>query len=186
MEPAPVSIADAVSNELKGERVLWAASPNRWAYASRYWKTAVFGIPFAAFAIFWTYQVSHIPAKGDQSFSFFGFLWGLMFVGFGLSMLLSPLWAAWTATNVYYVVTDRRAVIFEKPFRLKIQSFPPSAVATYERVSNGGLGGNIIFQRISEGSGRGTRIREIGFVGVKEYASAVRALDELVSRGVAA
>jgi hypothetical protein len=79
MHSPPASIADAVSRELLGERVLWAASPDRWAYASRYWKTALFGIPFAAFAIFWTYQVSHIPAKGGQGFAVFFPLWGLMF-----------------------------------------------------------------------------------------------------------
>ena len=105
MQPPPASIAEAVSRELLGERILWAASPDRWAYASRYWKTALFGIPFAAFAIFWTYQASHIPAKVVQGLAVFFPLWGLMFVLFGLTMLLSPLWAAWTAGSVYYVVT---------------------------------------------------------------------------------
>jgi hypothetical protein len=70
---------------------------------------------------FWTYQASHIPAKCDQGFAVFFPLWGLMFVLFGLSMLLSPLWAAWTAGSVYYVVTERRAIIFEKKLELNIR-----------------------------------------------------------------
>src|SRR2546423_1237448 len=114
MQSAPSSIADAVSRELLGERVVWAASPDRWAYAARYWKTALFGVPFAVFAIFWTYQASHIPVRGGQAEAVMFPLWGLMFVLFGMSMLLSPLWIAWTARNVYYVVTERRAIIFEK------------------------------------------------------------------------
>lgn len=184
MQSAPASIVDAISRELLGERVLWAASPDRWAYASKYWTTALFGIPFAAFAIFWTYQASHIPEKGGQGFGVFFPLWGLMFVMFGLSMLLSPLWAAWTAGNVYYVVTERRAVIFEKGLKLSIRSFPRSSVAGYERVSSGGAGGSIIFQRIATRSGRGTRVKEVGFIGLQDYVAAEQALNKLVASGV--
>jgi hypothetical protein len=186
MQSPPASIAEAVSRELLGEGVLWAASPDRWAYARKYWKTALFGIPFTAFAIFWTYgAASNIPAKSGQGFGLFFPLWGLMFVLFGLSMLLSPLWAAWTAGSVYYVVTERRAVIFEKKLKLNIQSFSRSSVAGYERVSSGGVGGSIIFQRIADRSGRGTRVREIGFIGLPEYAGAEQALRRLVESGVA-
>ncbi len=185
MQSPPTSIAEVVSRELLGERVLWAASPDRWAYASKYWKTALFGIPFAAFAIFWTYQASHIPAKGGRGLTVFFPLWGLMFVLFGLSMLLSPLWAAWTAGSVYYVVTERRAIIFEKKLKLSIQSFSRSSLTGYERVSSGGAGGSIIFQRIVDRSGRGTRIKEIGFIGLPEYAGAEQALNKLVTSGVA-
>ena len=181
MEQVPVSIAEAVSRELRGERVLWAASPDPWGYASKHWKTALFGIPFTAFAIFWTSQVSHVPTKTDGGFAIFGTLWGLMFVTAGISMLVSPLWFAWVARNVYYVVTERRALIFERAIKLKIQSFTAASVASYERVSSGGLGGSIIFQRIEEKSGRGRRVTEIGFVGLREYAGAARALDALVS-----
>lgn len=187
MQSPPASIEAAVTHELLGENILWAGSPDRWAYANRYWKTALFGIPFASFAIFWTYQASHVPAvKGGQGFAVFFPLWGSMFVLFGLSMLLSPLWAAWTARSVYYVVTERRAVIFEKKLKLNIQSFSRSAVSGYERVSSGGPGGNIIFQRIADRSGRGaTRVREIGFIGLPEYAGAEQALNKLVASSVA-
>jgi hypothetical protein len=185
MQSPPAAIAEAVSRELLDEGVLWAASPDRWAYASKYWKTALLGIPFSAFAMFWTYGASHIPAKSNQGFAVFFPLWGLMFVLFGVSMLLSPLWAAWTAGNVYYVVTERRAVIFEKKLKLTIQSFSRSSVAGFERTSSGGTGGSIIFQRIADRSGRGTRVREIGFIGLPEYAGAEQALRKLVESGVA-
>jgi hypothetical protein len=185
MQSAPPSIADAASRELMGERIFWAGSPDRWAYAARNWRTALSGVPFLAFAIFWTYQVIHIPAKGGQGFSVFFPLWGLLFVLFGLSMLLSPLWAAWTAGNVYYVVTERRAVIFEKKFKLNIQSFPRLSVVGYDRVSSGGASGSIIFQRIANRSVRGTRIKEIGFIGLPDYAGAEQALNKLVANGTA-
>ena len=180
MQSSPAAIADAVSRELLGESVLWAASPDRWVYASKHWKTALFGIPFTAFALFWTYGTSHIPAKSGQGVAIFFPLWGLMFVLLGLSKFLAPLWAAWRAGSVYYVVTERRAIIFEKSFKLNIKSFPRSSVAGYERVSSGGAAGSIIFQRITDRSGKGTRVREIGFIGLSEYAGAEQALNKLL------
>lgn len=184
MQSIPASIAGAVTRELLGERVLWAASPDRWAYASKHWMKALARIPFVAFAAFWTYQVSHIPAKGGQEVVAFFPLWGVMFIVFGLSMLLSPLWSAWTAGNVYYVVTERRAIIFEKALRLSIRSFPRSSVEGYERVSNGGAGGSIIFQTVAVRSGKSATIKEIGFIGLPDYAPAEQALNKLVASGV--
>ena len=181
MQQAPQSIAQAVAHELRGERVLWSASPDRWAYARKYWKTALFGIPFFAFSIFWTYQAGHIPPKAGQAMAAFFPLWGLIFVAVGLAMLLSPFYGAWAASSVFYVVTEQRAIIFEKPLKLKIQSFRPPSIAGYERVSRGGAGGNIIFQRIAERGSRGTKVTEIGFIGLTDYASAEQALNKLVA-----
>jgi hypothetical protein len=41
----------------------------------------------------------------------------------------------------------------------------------------------IIFQRIADRRGRGTRVKEIGFIGLPEYAGAEQALNELVASG---
>jgi hypothetical protein len=180
MDPAPPAISDAVSHELAGERVLWAASPNRWAYANKYWKTALFGIPFAAFSIFWTYMATH-GSKGSAAVPLFFPLWGLMFVGIGLAMLASPLFAAFAARNVYYVVTERRAVIFEKALRLSIRSFDGSSLGGFERASGGGMAGSIIFQRIIERRGKGTRITEVGFIGLRDFAAAEQALRSMIA-----
>ena len=183
----PTAIAEAVSRELLGERVLWAASPDRWAYASKYRKTALLGILFAAFTILWSYGVSHMKAKNGQELPLLYYfpLGSLMFLLFGLSLslLLSPLLAAWAAGSTYYVVTERRAIIFEKSPTLNIISFPRSSVAGYDRVSSGGAGESIIFQRITERRGRGTRVREIGFIGLSEFAGAEQALNKLVEGG---
>ena len=113
-------------------------------------------------------------------------LWGLMFAAIGLTMILSPLFAAWAAGRVYYVVTERRAIIFEKVLKLRVRSFSPASVAAYERVSSSGAGGSIIFQRITERGGKGaTKVTEIGFIGLSDYASAEQALKNMVARGVA-
>jgi len=179
MTSPPASIAAAVSRELQAERVLWAGLPSRWAYASKYWRTSLLAIPFAAFATFACYQVTDVPAIGDSGFAVFS--WGVVVILVLLSMLLSPLWAAWMAGGVYYVVTERRAIIFEKHLEVRIQSFPRSSLSGYECFSNSGAGGSIIFQRVTERFGRGTRVKEIGFIGLPEYEGAEQALKTLVA-----
>lgn len=47
----------------------------------------------------------------------------------------------------------------------------------------GGAAGSIIFQRIAVRSGKGTRVREIGFIGLSEYAGAEQALNKLLEGG---
>jgi hypothetical protein len=180
MDPIPAEIAENVRRELGAEKILWAASPDRWGYSRRYWTNALMGIPFTAFAFFWTYQAAHIPSKAGAVAGFFP-LWGLMFVGIGLFMLLSPFFAAWRANNVYYVVTDRRAVIFEKLLKLNVRSFNASALTTFERVSSGGTSGNIFFQRVADTGFRSGRTREIGFIGLRDFTGAEQALRQLIS-----
>lgn len=180
MNLPPSSIADAVARELIGEQVLWADSPVRWAYAKKQWKTALLGIPFTAFSVFWTYGASQVPSRADSLSHLLFILWGLMFVGFGLSMVFRPFWAAWAAGNVYYVVTDKRAVIFEKPFSLKIQSFSSFVASGFDRVSSGGPGGDIILMRVPRTTGKGrTIIKEIGFIGLSDCASAESAIKKM-------
>lgn len=183
MHRPPEGLADEVSRELMGEAVLWAGSPDRWAYGARRWRKAVLGIPFTAFAVFWTWQATRgLPLHGEVGFAWFFPAWGCMFVLFGLSMLLSPLMHAWAAGGVYYVVTEKRAVIFERVFRLKIRSFRPSSVARFERVSRGGPGGDLIFERVVERRSRGgADTTEIGFLGLADCAGAERALNRLIA-----
>ncbi|MGH8446284.1 MAG: hypothetical protein ACREVL_13510 [Solimonas sp.] len=184
MEPAPQEIADAVQRELAGEGILWAGSPDRWSYVRSRWSQALFGIPFLTFALFWTFSASHAPARASGNNAIFTTifpLWGLLFVGVGAVMILTPFFMAWRASNVYYVVTPRRAVIFEKLWKLNIRSFNPAGLANFERVSNGGSSGSIVFQRLFVRAGRGTREKEIGFIGLKDFRPAEKAITQLVA-----
>lgn len=182
MQTLPPSISDAVQREVQGESILWAGSPSPWGYARRHWKTALFGIPFTAFAVFWEFGVATTSRKGDSSYPWFFILWGLMFVGFGLSMLLAPFWTAWTARNVLYVVTDKRAIIFEKPFFLKIRSFSPLVASGYERVSRGGPSGDLVFMQVQRKGGKGsTYTVDVGFLGLPECSNAETAIKQMAS-----
>ena len=105
-----------------------------------------------------------------------------MFIVIGLCILLSPVYALWKAGRVFYVVTERSALIFESTWSLKIQSFDASSFGGFERVSRGERDGDILFQRTIERRGKGTRVTEVGFLGLRDYAEAERALRSMMER----
>jgi len=137
------------------------------------------GIPFTALALFWTWGASGGLSSPKPAPPFF-ILWGARFIGIGLSILLSPLFAAWKAGRVYCVVTSKRAVIFEQVWSLKIQSFDASGFGGFERVSSGGLSGDVIFQRTIERRGKGTSVTEVGFLGLEDFREAEEALRKMM------
>ena len=181
MTSTPELFTEAVSKETAGAKILWAGSSNARGYARNRWKQASFGIPFTAFAIFWTWGASGGFSKNNSNPPpvFFP-LWGCMFIVIGLCILLSPIFAMWKAGRVFYVVTDRNVLIFEKIWSLKIQSFDASGFGGFERVSSGESSGDILFQRNIERRGKGTRVTEVGFLGLQDFAPAEQALRRMM------
>src|SRR5689334_15308610 len=121
MDSPPPLLSRDVDRETMGSKVLWSARPAPWGYARSRWKRSWVGIPFVAFAIFWTLGVS--GGFANSSTPPFFVLWGCMFIVIGLCIMLAPIFALWKAGRVFYVVTDKSAIIFEKTWSLKIQSF---------------------------------------------------------------
>lgn len=103
-----------------------------------------------------------------------------MFIIVGLWILLSPFFTLWKAGRVFYVVTERSAIIFERTWSLKIQSFDVSGFGGFERVSHGERGGDVLFQRTIEHRSNNTRITEVGFIGLRDYAEAEQALRSMM------
>src|SRR5215216_317047 len=95
-EHIPSALQQRLQRELlPGERVVWQARPAPSSRALTGASAFLFGIPFVAFALFWTWGATHSdgPAGGRKAgFGWFGYLWGGMFVAIGASMLLTPLW----------------------------------------------------------------------------------------------
>ena len=102
MSDVPTCLKDTVSREIGAETILWAGPPGPRAYSRRHWKTTLLGIPWTAFAVFWTLGASgglESFLSGKPAPPFF-VLWGLMFVGVGVAMLLAPLIASMKAERV--------------------------------------------------------------------------------------
>ncbi len=168
----PSSLEEILRRELvPDERLVWRAVPASWSRVQASAGTFLFGIPFFAFSVFWTWGATggfaNQRASGQPGFGWFGFLWGGMFMLFGARMLLSPLWAWWVARHTLYAITDQRALLIEAPFHRTIQSFADERLATVLRRENRDGHGDIIFERqASRGSKGRTVYRDIGFFGL--------------------
>jgi len=101
---------------LPGERLLWSGrpSPHKLRAAFLIW---LFAIPWTAFALFWEamafmpwYAGTHTPDAMKWSFGIVFPLFGLPFIGVGLSMVWMPFKAQRKAAQTIYGLTDRRVL----------------------------------------------------------------------------
>ena len=99
---------------LPGERLLWSAqpSPHKLNAAFAIW---FFAIPWTAFALVWEAMAflpwlasTRTPSPIAWSFGIIFPLFGLPFIGVGISMLMVPFKARRRAAHTIYGLTDRR------------------------------------------------------------------------------
>jgi hypothetical protein len=166
-----------------GEKVVWEGRPNPNRMMLKAMPIMLFGIPFLSFSIFWMAMAGGIvvakgPRLGPQTFFV---LFGLPFVLVGLGMVTSPLLFRWKATRTAYVVTDRRAIMFEGGVRTTIRSFTPDQLGQITRNQRADGSGDIIFREEVRIGRNGTRhITRIGFLEIPEVRDVerlIRALD---------
>ena len=166
---------------LRGERVVWCGQPSPLSRAFASGGTFLFGIPFFAFSVFWTWGATGhygAPSTPDNiAFAKLAWLWGGVFIVVGASMLLSPLWACWVARRTIYAVTDRRAIVIQKPLRrATIQSFHGERLENVIRREAPTGCGDLVFERQAWEDRRGRAVfRDVGFLGILD-AHAVQQL----------
>lgn len=187
----PHETAALVGAELAaGERIVWVGQPIPGRFARKSIGIVLFGIPWTAFAIFWMVGAGmgtwSVPAKGEdggffQIFRLFP-LFGLPFVLIGIGMLSSPYWMRRKAYRTAYVITDRRALVFDAgSWRgTTIRSFEPDRLNDLRRVQNNDGSGDIIFERQwrsnSDGGKQSTDIGFLAIANVKNVEDSIRAL----------
>jgi hypothetical protein len=145
----------------RGEKVLWWGRPNPPSYAfKKSWQTFLFGIPFLAFAVFWTTM-----ASAGGAFAAFG----IPFMAIGLGMVLSPLWYYVRGLRTTYALTDRRAVIDIAGFMPQRISVPLSEIDFIDlRARDSGSGDVYFKETVSRGSSRNQFVYRDGFVAIPE------------------
>ena len=124
----PVEIQKQIQAELQpGERIRWSGQPVAGAASFNLaWIPFLFAIPWTAFAIFWTLAAAgmlfgHSNAGHEPLVLRLVFpLFGVPFILIGVWMLITP-WRAKKkvqsmAEKTAYVITDRRAIIFDFGF----------------------------------------------------------------------
>lgn len=170
-----------------GERVVWSQQPRPAALARKSSGTFLFGIPFFAFAVFWTFAASggfsSSHTRKDSSPPWFPLLWGGMFILVGACMLLSPLWAYWQAVRTVYAITDQRAILIVAPWRRRtIHSFVGRHLVDIHRVENAGGRGDIVFHREAQSGKPGDSYHDVAFLGIERVREVEDSLRELYAK----
>lgn len=147
-----------------------------------------FGVPFFAFAVFWTFgaveQTERRTAHSGGWPSWFPYLWGGMFMCIGAWMLLSPIRAWWAARHTVYVITSRRAVSIQGGRKRAIVSFEGERMITFEKRENSSGAGDIVFEREASRGAKGRTIyRDVGFLGLADARDAERQLRSAYEQG---
>ncbi len=160
-----------------GERVVWSGQPLPQRYARGSLGLVLFGIPWTAFAVFWTTMafVGTRSMKGNDPMAtgsrWFFPLFGVPFILIGIGMLSSPWWGRRKAARVLYAITDRRAILFEPAWRgsRTVRSFAPAEMQSLERTEHADGSGDQIFLRKSWRDNDGDRrTTAVGFTGVPQ------------------
>ncbi|MGE3317569.1 MAG: hypothetical protein AB7O26_20860 [Planctomycetaceae bacterium] len=178
----PVELQQLIESEVvEGETIVWLGRPVAIRVAKPMFAIFAFGIPWTAFALFWMAGAAGFQwpqfNKAEDLFPLFG----LPFVLVGLGMLSAPFWKLRNSRSSVYLITDRRAVIFEGLFKSHaIRSFEPSQLRRLARRQNQDGSGDIIFEeRFSHMDDGQARAQDVGFHGLPADPG-VKAVEDLL------
>ncbi len=138
MDPGDAQLR-AQSELQSGESLYWTGTADPCRAALSALPASIFGIPFAAFALFWITQAYHATsamskssnnafAKGFAVFPIFG----LPFLLIGLGIVLAPLWAFLKGANTVYAVTNQRVMIITGGGNRSVKSYTPADIVSVE------------------------------------------------------
>ena len=170
-----------------GESVEWIEMPIPRFFTPTATSAFLFGLPWTAFALFWTAAAAWGTSM-TEGVGFFRMLplFGVPFICIGFGMLLSPLWAYRNALHTVYVITNRRAITFEGAWSTTIKSYRLDRLQEVYRKENADGSGDVIFaRRIWRDSEGGRNTEESGFLRVRDprkVESLIRKLAERSAR----
>lgn len=157
--------ASLVKGELQtGEKLLWAAKPSGIrSHVLGKLPLALFGIPFFAFAVFWTNMAAEMGGGGFDLFPLFG----VPFMLIGAGLILSPIYAAWLADRTVYALTDRRLIIIKDGWQKSVRSWTLAQADELERRDHSDGTSSLYFATsISRDTKGRSTTRRHGFVGI--------------------
>ncbi|MGB7325088.1 MAG: hypothetical protein WBD31_09465 [Rubripirellula sp.] len=179
----PSYLTDLVRSELKpGETVIWAATPLARFMTVKSTGIFVFAIPWTLFSLFWIagasgFQVPQFDGPGDL-FPLFG----VPFVLVGLGMLCYPILNYRNAFRTCYLLTNRRALTFEREWgRTIVRSFSPRQLTVVYRKQSSDGSGDLIFnaKRWKDSDGH-SHSEEIGFLTIADVQEVEQKLKAMV------
>ncbi|CAN1212174.1 DUF304 domain-containing protein [Tumidithrix helvetica PCC 7403] len=180
----PSELRRKIDKELEyGESIRWVEQPIPQFFTAQAIAGVLFGIPWTSFAIFWMcgalgFKLPNLN-NGIQPQHLFA-LFGIPFVLIGFGMLSSPFWVWQGARKTVYLITDKRAILFQGGQHTTIRSFLPSQLnEIYRKERADGSGDVVISIRRWKDSDGDPRSEEIGFMGVRNPQEVEKILKQL-------
>lgn len=178
----PNYLADLVRTELEpGETIIWADTPLARFLTAKSTGIFVFAIPWTLFSLFWMAGASgfKIP-KFDGPGDFFP-LFGVPFLLIGIAMLCYPVQNYRNAFRTCYLLTNRRALTFEREWgRTVVRSFTPRQLTVVYRKQALDGSGDVIFNakrwKDNDGASHSEEIGFISIAGVQEVERKLKAM----------
>ncbi|HEX9952239.1 MAG TPA: hypothetical protein VGB53_10750 [Rubricoccaceae bacterium] len=185
----PADLDALARDELaRGEAVEWAAPPDARRAALSALGIWIFAIPWTAFSVFWTAMAS-LTVDDWTSLAVAFPLFGTPFIAVGLAMLSAPWWAWRVARRTLYIVTDRRAILFEASGAraIGVRSFRPEALRDVRRTERPDGSGSLVFSQTGGRDADGDRtLTPVGFANVRDVRAAEDAVRMLAEQAASA
>ena len=183
----PQQLGSLIESELQSnERIAWLEQPIPGRLARTTLPIVLFGIPWTAFAIFWTVGAAWSTSKAANDPGIFRVfpLFGLPFILFGLGMLSRPFWVWRSAKRSAYVLTDRRAILFRAGWRgTTVRSFEPERLTDLQRKQHSDGSGDLVFAHDTRRDSNGHRqSTDVGFLAIRDVKSVEEMVRALVQR----
>lgn len=178
----PMELQSAVNAELqRGERLVWFGQPRPRSFMVGGIIIALFGLPFTAFALFWTFMAlvgTHFAGAPSLIGILFS-LFGIPFIVVGLGMLSAPFWLGRRSRRIVYLLTNRRAVVIEPGFfsGSTVHSFQPERLTSITRTQRPDGSGDLVFEQFTTHHHSGHTTTRRGFIGIDN----VREVEDLIN-----
>jgi hypothetical protein len=178
----------AQSELQSGESLYWTGTADPVRASLSALPAAIFGIPFAGFALFWVTQAYHATnamSKSSHNAFVSGFrvfpLFGLPFLFVGLGIILAPLWVFLKGSNTVYAVTNQRVMVITGGNNRSVKSFTPADIVSVEHRERPDGSGDIVIQtnaitRANNNLVSPVKVALFGVQNVKQVAQQVLAL----------
>lgn len=167
------------------ESILWCGAPaEKQRFSIRETPTFLFGIPFLAFAIFWTTMAASASSGGPFGVVFP--LFGIPFIAVGIFLVfILPYKTLKNRNNAVYAITDKRVYILYDNSQQKLVSYERYQLSNITVEIKDGNTGNIRFQtgQYYDTTGRRGRygtVRSVydGFYGISDVQYVFRILNQ--------
>jgi len=174
----PSSLREMANRELySDEEIKWLGMPKPRFFTTYSKGAFLFAIPWTAFALFWVAGAAGFEIPDFQDgFDLFP-LFGLPFVLLGIWMLMTPLFTYRNARRTLYMITDRRAVIFEGGSNTTIRTYEPDKLQDMIRKERNNSIGDLVFAKeFSQKS----LIQDIGFINIEDAKGVEWKIKEMI------